>query len=144
MIILYRPEGQEPPQHFDVRSVRTSEAQIVQRTTDMTWGQIKDGVRRDDPTAMRGVVWILMKRREATLRWSDFDPTVDELTSRYDAREVAAIAADIVQLPEEKQPATIAELRQWALDPESVAAALQEAAQPPKDQPTTETSTPDV
>lgn len=140
MIILYRPEGGEE-QQFDMRRLRTSEAQIIERTTDMKWGQIKVGVRDDDPTALRGVAWALLKRTQPSLRWSEFDPGVDELTSRFDAREVASYAAEIVALPEEKQAGAIAELKAFALDPAGVEAAVADAAAPPKEAPTETTST---
>lgn len=138
MIILYSPEDGEP-RRFDVRSVRTSEAQIVERTTDMKWGDIKRGVRDDDPTAMRGVVWVLLKRETPTLRWADFDPLIEELTSKFDARELAAVAADIAQLPEGQQERAIAEMRLYVEDPAAVDLAVKEAAGSPKE-PTTETS----
>ncbi len=142
MIIVYRPEGDGPEQQFDMRRVRASEASIVQKATDMTWAEIRLGVREEDPTALRGVAWVLMKRDKPDLRWGDFDPEIEELRCRYDAREVAEYAADIVGMPEDKQARFIAELRFYAADPDSVDAALAEAAGPPKDL-TTETSTPD-
>lgn len=138
MIILYRPEGGEE-RHFDVKSVRTSEAQIVERTTDMKWGEIKRGVRDDDPTAMRGIVWVLLKRETPTLRWSDFDPLIDELVSRFDGREVALYAEDVVKLPEDKREHAIAELKFYAADPGAVDVALEDAVAPPKE-PMTEAS----
>ncbi|MGP3684157.1 hypothetical protein ACTVZO_05485 [Streptomyces sp. IBSNAI002] len=142
MIILYSPEDGEQ-RRFDVRSVRTSEAQIVERTTDLKWGDIKRGVRDDDPTALRGVVWVLLKRETPTLRWSDFDPLIDELTSKFDAREIAGIAADIVALPEEQRARAIAEMKAYVEDPDSVDLAVKEAAGSPKE-PTTETSPTDA
>ncbi|MFE5675111.1 hypothetical protein ACFQ7B_07525 [Streptomyces erythrochromogenes] len=142
MIILYEPDGGEE-QRFDMRQLRTSEAQIISRTTDMSWGAIKIGVGDQDPTALRGVVWALLKRQQPTLRWADFDPGVDELTMRYDAREVAGYAADIMAMPEERQARLIAELRYLALDPAGVDDALAEAAAPPKETPPTTTSTSD-
>lgn len=138
MIIVYRPaDGEE--RHFDFRSVRTSEAQIVERTTDMKWSEITLGVRDDDPTALRGIVWVLLKRETPTLRWSDFDPLVDELVSRLDSREVERTAEGIVKLPEDKREQAIAELRFYAADPAAVDVALKAAAEPPKEL-TTETS----
>ncbi|MFD9515950.1 hypothetical protein [Streptomyces sp. NPDC059979] len=138
MIIFYRPaDGEE--RRFDVKSVRTSEAQIVERTTDMKWAAIKRGVRDDDPTAMRGIVWVLLKRETPTLRWSDFDPLIEELVSRFDGREVALVAEDIVKLPEAQREHAIAELTFYAADPAAVDVALEEAAAPPKE-PATKTS----
>ncbi|WP_328739872.1 hypothetical protein OHA91_22755 [Streptomyces erythrochromogenes] len=142
MIILYQPaDGEE--QQFDMRRLRASEAQIIERTTDMKWSAIKIGVRDDDPTAMRGVVWAMLKRQQPSLRWSEFDPAVDELTSRFDAREVASYAADIVALPEDRQAGAIAELKAYALDPAGVDDAIAEAADPPKETPTNGTSAAD-
>ncbi|MFD4740963.1 hypothetical protein ACFWNQ_26875 [Streptomyces virginiae] len=133
MIILYRPADGGEEQQFDMRRVRTSEAAIVQKAADMKWGEIKLGVREDDPTSLRGVVWILMKREQPNLRWGDFDPENDELTSRFDAREVAGYVDEIMSLPEEKRAGAIAELKAWALDPAEVDAAMAAAAALPKE-----------
>lgn len=131
MIIVYTPED-GPEQTFNMREVLASEAKIVERTTDMRWGQIKVQAREDDPTALRGVIWILMKRADPTLRWSDFDPRADDMCSRFDAREVAAYASEIVALPKDKQANPIAELKAYAFQPEAVDAALEDARQSPK------------
>lgn len=141
MIVVYTPED-GPEEQYDVRAVLTSEARIVARAADMTWGEIRLGVRDDDPTALRGVAWIHRKRQDPTLRWDGFDPPTGWLTGSFDAREVRGIAADIMALPEEKRPRAIAELRVYALDPAGVDIALRDAAAPPKDL-TTETSTSD-
>lgn len=141
MIILYRPEGADE-QQFDVRSVRTSEAQIVARTTDMTWTEIKAGIRDDDPTALRGIAWILLKRETPTLRWSEFDPLIGDLATRFDDREVGEFVQNLLRLPEEKQAWAIEELRFYAACPDYVDIALKAAAEPPKED--SQTSTPDV
>ncbi|MFB6512119.1 hypothetical protein ACFCW4_02540 [Streptomyces virginiae] len=140
MIILYRPADGGEEQQFDMRRVRTSEAAIVQKAADMKWGEIKLGVREDDPTSLRGVVWILKKREQPNLRWGDFDPENDELTSRFDAREVAGYVDEIMSLPEEKRAGAIAELKAWALDPAEVDAAMAAAAALPKETPAKATS----
>ncbi|MFD4934506.1 hypothetical protein [Streptomyces virginiae] len=140
MIILYRPADGGEEQQFDMRRVRTSEAAIVQKAADMKWGEIKLGVREDDPTSLRGVVWILMKREQPNLRWGDFDPENDELTSRFDAREVAGYVDEIMSLPEEKRAGAIAELKAWALDPAEVDVAMAAAAALPKETPVKATS----
>jgi hypothetical protein len=64
LIIVYTPAGGEPEQ-YDARSLRTSEASIVQRTIDMKWQAIlESGLETDDLDAMRGIVWVLKKRSE--------------------------------------------------------------------------------
>ncbi|MFD7093399.1 hypothetical protein [Streptomyces xanthophaeus] len=132
MIILYRPQGADE-QEFDVRSVRTSEAQIVSRTTDMTWIEIKAGIRDDDPTALRGIAWVLLKRQTPSLRWSEFDPLIGELVTRFDDREIDEFVQELLRLPEERQPLAIEELRHYALHPDYVDAALKAVAEGPKE-----------
>lgn len=87
MIIVYTPADGEP-EHYDARTLLSSEASIVARTIDMKWPQVKEGLSDDDLDAMRAVVWVLKKRHAPTLRYGDFDPGVDELTTLYDKREI--------------------------------------------------------
>lgn len=87
MIIVYTPKDGEP-EHYDARDLLSSEASIVARTIDQTWPEIREGLPRDDLDAMRGIVWILKKRHQATLRFGEFDPRVDEMATRFDKTEI--------------------------------------------------------
>ncbi|MFI2084316.1 hypothetical protein ACH43Y_28655 [Streptomyces rubiginosohelvolus] len=89
MIVVYTPAGGEPEQ-YDAKTLLTSEASIVARTVDMKWPEIKAGLVDEDLDAMRGVVWVLKKRAEPTLRFGEFDPGVDEMVTRYDKDEAEA------------------------------------------------------
>jgi hypothetical protein len=87
LIIQYTPANGEPEQ-YDARSLRTSEASIAQRTAGMKWGEIESGLETDDPEAMRVIAWVLKKRVNPALRYSEFDPLIGEMTTRMDQREV--------------------------------------------------------
>ncbi|WP_406143770.1 hypothetical protein [Streptomyces anulatus] len=87
MIVVFTPAGGEPEQ-YDARSLLASEASIVARTVDKTWPEVKAGLADEDLDSMRGVVWVLKKRHNATLRFGEFDPGVEELVTRYDKDEV--------------------------------------------------------
>ncbi|MFD3741579.1 hypothetical protein [Streptomyces sp. NPDC058629] len=87
MIVVYTPAGGEP-EHYDARSLLTSEASIVARTVDMKWPEVKAGLVNEDLDAMRGIVWVLKKRQQPTLRFGECDPGVDEMVTRYDKGEV--------------------------------------------------------
>ncbi|MCX4974213.1 hypothetical protein [Streptomyces sp. NBC_00620] len=87
MIVVYTPKGGEP-QHYDASTLKVSEASIVQRTVDMKWQAILAGLGEDDLDAMRGIIWVIRKRTEPSLRWGDFDPGVLEMTSRMDDGEM--------------------------------------------------------
>ncbi|MFJ2733682.1 hypothetical protein [Streptomyces sp. NPDC087317] len=115
MIVVYSPEGGEP-EHYDASSLRVSEAAIVQRTVDMKWQEIKEGLESDDLDAMRGIVWVIKKRSQPSLRFGEFDPGVDEMVSRMDRREVEAYV----------DTAFSATLDDSELTPETVAGILRE------------------
>lgn len=89
MIVVYTPAGGEP-EHYDASTLRVSEASIVQRTVDMKWAEVQEGLERDDLDAMRGVVWVLKKRTQPSLRFGEFDPGITEMTTRMDNKEVRA------------------------------------------------------
>jgi hypothetical protein len=87
VIVVYTPDGGEP-EHYDASSLKVSEAAIVQRTVNMKWQEILAGLEQDDLDAMRGIVWVIKKRTQPSLRFGEFDPGVTEMTSRMDNREV--------------------------------------------------------
>ncbi|MFF1297920.1 MULTISPECIES: hypothetical protein [unclassified Streptomyces] len=140
MIIVYTPAGAEP-EHYDARSLRVSEVSIAQRTTDVKWGAIEEGLKVDDPEAMRVIVWVLKKRTDPSLRYGDFDPLLDELTTRMDKREVAEYvesAFEVVNgdpdVTREQVAAIVRRIVSIAADPEHAEQLIAEMAQDPKEQ----------
>lgn len=134
MIIVYEPEGSEP-QPFDAGrgKLRASEIQIIERTADARWPDIKEGVKAGDIHAMRVVVWAIRKRTEPGLRFGDFDPFEGELRSRLDAREVKAYAEALFDEYHEN-PDDLAdafnELRDVAFDREDAETAIADVTAP--------------
>lgn len=96
MIIEYTPEGAEQ-QRFDAGRLRASEIQIIERTADGRWGEIREAMSEGDINAMRTVAFVIKKRNEPSLRFGDFDPFEDELRVRLDARETCAYAQRIFE-----------------------------------------------
>ncbi|MFE9098487.1 hypothetical protein [Streptomyces sp. NPDC007264] len=132
MIIEYTPEGGDT-QRLDAGRLRASEIQAVERTADGRWDDIKAAMREGDINALRTVAWIVRKRTEPTLRYSDFDPFEDELRLRLDARETRAYAEGIVakygQDPEQLAEA-FDELRDAAADREACEQAIADVTAP--------------
>jgi hypothetical protein len=87
LIIIYTPKDGER-EEYDASSLKVSEAAIVQRTVDMKWQEILSGLEQDDLDAMRGIVWVIKKRSNPSLRFGEFDPGVTEMTSRMDNEEI--------------------------------------------------------
>lgn len=98
MILRYTPlDG--APQKWDLSTVRflTSEAETVERTTDLDWSQVLNRntlVIRKSPTARRALLWVLLKRDQPSLRYSALDPAVEEVDVKLGADDAAELRAD--------------------------------------------------
>jgi hypothetical protein len=140
LIIVYTPAGGEP-EHYDASTLKVSEASIVQRTVDMKWAEVTAGLEADDLDAMRGIVWVLKKRTNPSLRWNDFDPGVTEMTGRLSRTEVKAYIDNAFEMvgtePEVTDERVDAILRgrlpMLAADPDHALALLDARARDPKD-----------
>ncbi|MFF7949428.1 hypothetical protein [Streptomyces griseorubiginosus] len=134
MIIVYAPKDGEE-QHFDAGpgKLRASEIQIIERTADARWTDIKEGVRLGEIGALRVVSWAIKKRAEPSLRFSAFDPFEGELRSRLDAQEVRNYAEYLFEKYREN-PDDLAEafdeLRDVAFDREDAETAIADVSAP--------------
>ncbi|MFM9681097.1 hypothetical protein [Streptomyces brasiliscabiei] len=97
MIIKYTPGEGGEPQYYDAGRLRASEIQIIERTADGHWGEIKEAMSIGDINAMRVAAWVVKKRSEPSLRFADFDPFEDEMRVLLDARETRAYAEKIFE-----------------------------------------------
>ncbi|WP_318203028.1 hypothetical protein [Streptomyces sp. SCL15-4] len=151
MIVVYTPAGGEP-QHFDASTLRVSEASIVQRTVDMKWQDVLKGLEQDDLDAMRGIVWVLLKRSQPALRFGEFDPGVSEMTTVMDDREVdayidnafRAAEADADLSPQDIADVLLARLPDVSANPERTRARIEEKAAAPKAEPEQPPATPET
>jgi hypothetical protein len=138
VIIVYTPAGGEP-EHYDVRSLRVSEVSIVSRTIDQKWPVIKEGLGDDDLDAMRGIVWVIKKRTNPSLRFGEFDPGVDEMVTRLDKTEVENYVTESVRIATQDPNVTgeqiahaLRDLPPMALDPAHAEATIKELTEDPK------------
>lgn len=142
MIIVYAPEGGET-HRWDLKTVRilATEAEAVERVTDLEWEAARAKVVKGSMLALRAVAWVLMKRTDTTLRYGQFAPAASELSYEYDADERAAIRVAIEEdtdLSDEERASILASLDETdaALDtladedPESVPKASADEASP--------------
>ena len=138
MIIVYTPQGGER-EEYDAGTLRVSEASIVSRTVDMKWAEVQAGLGSEDLDAMRGIVWVLKKRSQPTLRFSEFDPGINEMVTRLDNTEVrswveeaVATAARNPDVTPEDVATALAELPTAALDPDYARQVIAELTAAPK------------
>lgn len=141
MIIVYTPAG-GAPEHYDVKTLKVSEASVVSRSVDMKWGEIKESLGEDDLDAMRGIVWVLKKRAQPSLRLGDFDPGIDEMVTRFDQQEAinyvdaafSVLDADS-EITREDVGRALAKLPDICADPEHARALVAARVAGPKEQP---------
>ena len=138
MIIVYTPQGGER-EEYDAGTLRVSEASIVSRTVDMKWAEVQAGLGSEDLDAMRGIVWVLKKRARPTLRFSEFDPGINEMVTRLDRTEVrswveeaVATAARNPEVTPEDVATALEELPGAALDPDYARQVIAELTAAPK------------
>ncbi|MEV6651192.1 hypothetical protein [Streptomyces sp. NPDC051219] len=132
MIITYTPEGGEE-QQLDAGRLRTSEIQIVERTADLVWPDVRQGLKDGNVTAIRAVAWVLLKRDQPGLKYGEFDPFEDQLGVRLDPREVERYAEFLTEAyrdEPEALEAAMAELQDAALDQDHATQVIAEAANP--------------
>lgn len=141
MIIVYSPAGGEK-EEFDATTLRVSEVSIVQRTIEMKWDAIKAGLAEDDLDAMRGVAWVIKKRSNPALRFGEFDPGVEEMTTLLDKREVRAwidealaMAAANPDVTPDQVAQALSGLPAAAQDSEHARQLIAEMTQDPKEDP---------
>lgn len=142
MIIVYAPEGGEV-HRWDLKTVRilATEAEAVERVTDLEWEAARARIVKGSMLALRAVAWVLMKRSDTTLRYGAFAPAAVELSYEYDADERAAIRVAIEEdadLSDEERASILASLDETDADlddssdedPESVPKASADEASP--------------
>ncbi|MFF4746786.1 hypothetical protein [Streptomyces sp. NPDC001268] len=139
MIIVHEPEKGER-ETFDARSLRVSEAQIVQRITGRKWGEVRQSLDQDDPEAMRAIAWVVKKRSHPSLSYDDFDPGIEELYTRLDTDEVrgwverglAVAGMDPEATQDNIRAVMLAQLPPIAADPEHAERIIEELVADPK------------
>ncbi|MDQ0795571.1 hypothetical protein [Streptomyces sp. B1I3] len=129
MIIEYTPAGGNV-ERYDARKILSSEAAAVGRALGMKWPEVKEALREDDPEAMRAIAWVMHKRQDPQLRFPDFDPSVDEIASKWDDREITDFVTEAfkVEAPDEERQLFLRILVRNAADPARAEALVKEHA----------------
>lgn len=98
MILRYTPKD-GAPQLWDLSTVRflSSEGETVERTIGVEWSDACSRnalVLRKSVTARRALLWVLLKRNQPALRYSAFDPAIDEIDVTLGADDLAELTAE--------------------------------------------------
>lgn len=72
MIVSYRHED-GTVEEVSTDDLSAIESSVIESATGMDWDDVDTALRSQAPTAMRAVLWAFRKRKQPTLRFSDFD-----------------------------------------------------------------------
>lgn len=99
MLIIYTPED-GPRQEFTFRpgELMSPEAEALEEAGGASWDTFEEYGQRfmaGSLKARRAALWILLRRSDPKLRFSDLVVRVAELSVKYDAEELGRIRANI-------------------------------------------------
>lgn len=69
---------------FDPASITNREAMAIEKVTGMTFGQWSDALKERSVLAMTAMVWVVQRRSQPALRFSDVDFALGALTVATD------------------------------------------------------------
>jgi hypothetical protein len=99
MQFVYQPEGADPIKwDFDPTRLMNVEVETIERHTGLTFAAWLEAVGNSSALAIHGLLYVLLKRREPTLKWDAVQFTMGEVTFELDDDE----RADLVKVLEDK------------------------------------------
>lgn len=96
MQFVYTPEGADPKSwDFDPMKLLSPEAEAIERHTKMTYTDWLDRVSEGSMLALHGLLYVLLKRSDPTLKWEQVQFSLGEVTFELDDDEVHEAAAKL-------------------------------------------------
>lgn len=98
MRFSYKPEGADPREwDFDASKLLSPEAEAIERNTGMTYQEWQDSLRRGSMLAFHGLLYVMLKRSNPTLKWDQVVFSYGEVDFILDEEEtrqtIAALEA---------------------------------------------------
>ncbi len=95
MLLIYKPANQEPMTfEFDLGKFRVKDRESIERATGMSWGKWKAELADQNTRAMRGLLWINLRKRTG-IPFDDVDFSDEEIEILPDSGEVTRVRAAI-------------------------------------------------
>lgn len=92
--VIYTPkDGERHEWDFDPRKLLTPERIALEKATQMSWGDFKAAIARDNTVAWQALLWVLLKRSDGPLRLEDVsfcDEEIEVSISDSEKRETVA------------------------------------------------------
>lgn len=101
MKFIYKPEGTEEPDwktwEFDPDKLMSPEAEAIERLTGFTYSEWGDAVSRGSMAAIHGLLYVMLKRENPTLKYDSVVFCLAEIDFEVDDEESAEIRATLEQ-----------------------------------------------
>lgn len=114
MHVIYAPEdGDKREWDFKGHRILTSEAEALEKATGINLAEFSPRLISGNPTAKRGLLWLLLRREEPRTRYSEVDFPVGDLSVEMDDEEKAGFRATIMRAPgltDDERRAAVSEL----------------------------------
>jgi hypothetical protein len=96
MQFVYKPEGTDPKKWpFAPEKLMSPEAEAIERHTRMTYGDWTQAVGNGSMLALHGLLFVLLKREEPSLKWEEVQFSLSEVDFELDADELAESIANL-------------------------------------------------
>lgn len=88
---VYQPEGVKKPKKWDFDPTRlmSPEAEAIERHTQMTYADWAQAVEGGSILALHGLLYVLLKRDDPTLKWDAVVFSLSEIDWELSADEIA-------------------------------------------------------
>jgi hypothetical protein len=92
MHFVYAPEGADPQKWpFDPTRLMSPEVETIERHTGMSFGQWLEAVTSSSMLALHGLLYVLLKRTNPTLKWDQVQFCMADLDFELDPDEEAEL-----------------------------------------------------
>ncbi len=96
MKFVYTPEGADPRSwDFDPNKLLNVEAEIIERHTGLTFAEVIENMSKGSMLALHGILFVLLKRSDPTLKWDSVQFSLSELDLDLDEDEAQAARAEL-------------------------------------------------
>lgn len=96
MLFVYQPEGAERKEwEFDPGRLMSPEAEAIERNTGMTYAEWTSAVRGGSILALHGLLYVMLKRSEPTLKWEQVQFCLDDVDFELDEQETDEAIANL-------------------------------------------------
>jgi hypothetical protein len=91
VFLKYHPAGQDEPQvwEFKLGAMRSVDIEAIERRTPWEFGgEFKQRLLKGSALARRALLWVLLRRTDAFLKFDDIEFADDEVTLEMDGGEI--------------------------------------------------------